>query len=183
MDHGLGLKFRGKSRVRSRLVLESRLGVGFRMRSRSGSKSWFRVGSWGRELGPRCEWWIDDCGTVTLKLEPIFKRSITISERSDSDLGENATTFGRQHEFADFTWYPSQRKVVYRIDDRVPANTPGNALNDFIGFRSTPSLVLTILRTSEENQESTNDAAGKCSSAKLTTSTLKIGAYGLTNNG
>ncbi|KAJ8533086.1 hypothetical protein K7X08_015975 [Anisodus acutangulus] len=120
---------------------------------------------------------------VTLKLQPVFKRSITLLERNDSDLGDEAAKFGRQHEFADFTWYPSQRKVVYRIDDRVPANTPGNGLNDFIGFRSTSSLVLAILRTSEENQESTNDASGKCASAKLITSTLKIGAYGLTNNG
>ncbi|KAG5584709.1 hypothetical protein H5410_045143 [Solanum commersonii] len=127
---------------------------------------------------------------VTLKLERVFKRSITLSERDDSNLGEDASTFGRQHEFADFTWYPSQHKVIYRIDDRVSASTPGNALNDFFGFRSTPSLVLAILRTTvyflgslEEYQESTNDAGGKCSSAKLTTFTLKIGAYGLTNNG
>ncbi|KAK4359348.1 hypothetical protein RND71_021577 [Anisodus tanguticus] len=120
---------------------------------------------------------------VTLKLQPVFKRSITLSERNDSNLGDEAATFGRQHEFADFTWYPSQRKVVYRIDDRVPANTPGNGLNDFLGFRATSSLVLAILRTSEEIQESTNDAGGKCSSAKLTTSTLKFGAYGFSNNG
>ncbi|XP_059305342.1 probable L-gulonolactone oxidase 6 [Lycium ferocissimum] len=120
---------------------------------------------------------------VTLKLQPVFKRSITLSERNDSDLGDDAAKFGRQHEFADFTWYPSQRKVVYRIDDRVPANIPGNGLNDFLGFRSTSSLVLAILRTSEETQESTNDARGKCSSAKITTSTLKISAYGFTNNG
>ncbi|KAK4706369.1 hypothetical protein R3W88_034064 [Solanum pinnatisectum] len=78
---------------------------------------------------------------VTLKLERVFKCSITLSERDDSNLGEDAATFGRQHEFADFTWYL------------------------------------------KENQESTNDAGGKCLSAKLTTSTLKIGAYGLTNNG
>lgn len=84
---------------------------------------------------------------MTLKLERVFKRSITLSERDDSNLGEDATTFGRQHEFADFTWYPSQRKVIYRIDDRVSPNTCGNALNDFLGFRSTPSLVLAILRT------------------------------------
>ncbi|XP_009615106.1 probable L-gulonolactone oxidase 6 [Nicotiana tomentosiformis] len=120
---------------------------------------------------------------VTLKVEPVFKRSITLSERNDSELGDEAVVFGRKHEFADFTWYPSQRKVVYRIDDRVPANTPGNGLNDFLGFRSTASLVLAILRSSEENQESRNDSGGKCTSAKLTTSTLKIGAYGLTNNG
>ncbi|XP_009799012.1 putative L-gulonolactone oxidase 6 [Nicotiana tabacum] len=120
---------------------------------------------------------------ITLKLEPVFKRAITLSERNDSDLGDEAAVFGRKHEFGDFTWYPSQRKVVYRIDDRVPANTPGNGLNDFPGFRSTASLVLAILRSSEENQESRNDSGGKCASAKLTTSTLKIGAYGLTNNG
>ncbi|XP_016482573.1 putative L-gulonolactone oxidase 6 [Nicotiana tabacum] len=120
---------------------------------------------------------------VTLKVEPVFKRSITLSERNDSELGDETVVFGRKHEFADFTWYPSQRKVVYRIDDRVPANTPGNGLNDFLGFRSTASLVLAILRSSEENQESRNDSGGKCTSAKLTTSTLKIGAYGLTNNG
>ncbi|KAM3325222.1 putative L-gulonolactone oxidase 6 [Capsicum chacoense] len=120
---------------------------------------------------------------VTLKLERMFKRSITLSERNDSYLSKEAAIFGRQHEFADFTWYPSQHKVVYRIDDRVPANTPGNALNDFLGFRSTASLVLAILRTTEETQESISDATAKCSIAKLTTSTLKIGAYGLTNNG
>lgn len=77
----------------------------------------------------------------------MFKRSITLSERDDSNLGEDAATLGRQHEFADFTWYPSQHKVIYKIDDRVPANTPGNALNDFPGFRSTSSLVLAIIRT------------------------------------
>ncbi|XP_006350269.1 probable L-gulonolactone oxidase 6 [Solanum tuberosum] len=88
---------------------------------------------------------------VTLKLERVFKRSITFSERDDSNLGEDAVTFGRQHEFADFTWYPSQRKVIYRIDDRVPNGTPGNALNDFIGFRSTPSFVLAIFRTQGNN--------------------------------
>ena len=52
---------------------------------------------------------------MTLKLQPVFKRSITLSERHDSDLGDDAAKFGRQHEFADFTWYPSQRKVVYRF--------------------------------------------------------------------
>ncbi|XP_049354269.1 probable L-gulonolactone oxidase 6 [Solanum verrucosum] len=120
---------------------------------------------------------------VTLKLERVFKRSITFSERDDSNLGEDAVTFGRQHEFADFTWYQSQRKVIYRIDDRVPNGTPGNALNDFIGFRSTPSFVLAIFRTLEEIQESTNDAGGKCAVAIINTSILKYLSYGWRNNG
>lgn len=56
-------------------------------------------------------------------------------------------TFGHDHEFADIIWYPSQHKAVYRIDDRVPINTSGNGLYDFIPFRPTPSLELAIIRT------------------------------------
>lgn len=42
---------------------------------------------------------------------------------------------------------------------------------------------LNLLTITEENQESTNDARGKCTGAKLITSTLCTSAYGLTNNG
>jgi len=67
--------------------------------------------------------------------------------KNDSDLGDQVAAFGHAHEFADITWYPSQRKAVYRVDDRVPFNTSGNGLYDFIPFRPTPSLELAILRT------------------------------------
>lgn len=120
---------------------------------------------------------------VTLRLEPNFKRSITNSVRNDSDLAEQAPIFGNQHEFADMTWYPSQRRVVYRIDDRVSSNASGNGLNDFIGFRSTPTIALALIRSVEEGHEARNDADGKCIDAKLTISILMTGAYGLTNNG
>ncbi|KAG8391992.1 hypothetical protein BUALT_Bualt01G0245300 [Buddleja alternifolia] len=98
---------------------------------------------------------------VTLKLQPLFKRSITYTAKNDSNFGDEVIRFGRLHEFADFTWYPSQKRVIYRIDDRVSSNTSGN----------------------EETQESLGDVDGKCISGKLTTSTLKTIAYGLTNNG
>ena len=77
----------------------------------------------------------------------MFKRSITYITKNDSDLGDQVASFGNEHEFADLTWYPSQRKVVYRLDDRVPSNLSGDGWNDFPGFRSTPSLALAILRT------------------------------------
>ncbi|OMO64207.1 hypothetical protein CCACVL1_21953 [Corchorus capsularis] len=112
---------------------------------------------------------------VTFKLEPLFKRSITYVTKDDNNLGDEAVSFGKQHEFADIFWYPSQRKAVYRIDDRVSSYASGNGLYDFTPFRSTPSL--------EETQESLRDANGKCLSAKLIISTLQTGAYGLTNNG
>ncbi|XP_015888919.3 probable L-gulonolactone oxidase 6 [Ziziphus jujuba] len=120
---------------------------------------------------------------VTLRLKPLFKRSITYLTKTDSDLGDEAASFGKKHEFADITWYPSQHKAVYRVDDRVPINTSGNGLYDFTPFRSTPSLTLAVIRTTEENQESESDDDGKCIGAKLVTSTLLNTAFGLTNNG
>lgn len=77
----------------------------------------------------------------------MFKRSITYLEKSDLDLGDQAVNFGHEHEFADITWYPNQRKAIYRIDDRVPINTTGNGLYDFIPFRPTSSLALAAIRT------------------------------------
>ncbi|XAR53914.1 L-gulonolactone oxidase [Bertholletia excelsa] len=120
---------------------------------------------------------------VTLRLQPLFKRSITFSEKSDVDLADQVGSFGYQHEFADMTWYPSQRKVVYRIDDRVPLNVTGDGLNNFTGFRSRISSELAIIRTLEEKQEAKGDADGKCFDAKLTTLAIKMSAHGLTSDG
>ncbi|KAJ6334730.1 hypothetical protein OIU78_011572 [Salix suchowensis] len=120
---------------------------------------------------------------VTLQLQPLFKRSISYVVKSDTDLGDQVASFGRQHEFADISWYPSQGKAVYRVDDRVSSNTSGNGLYDSIPFRSTLSLGLAVIRATEDTQESMKDPDGKCASAKLITSTLIQMAYGLTNNG
>lgn len=77
----------------------------------------------------------------------MFKRSITYLRKNDSDLGDQVVGFGKQHEFADVLWYPSQHKAVYRMDDRVSSNTSGNGFFDFIPFRATSSLELAIVRT------------------------------------
>ncbi|KAI3967254.1 hypothetical protein MKX01_016300 [Papaver californicum] len=115
---------------------------------------------------------------VTLRLEPLFKRSITFTEKSDSDLAIQAATFGNEHEFGDISWYPNQHKVIYRVDDRVSSHVFGNGLNNFIGFRSTPLLALAA-----EIQEVTSDAIGKSSIAKSTTTALITSAFGFTNDG
>ncbi|XP_062087073.1 L-gulonolactone oxidase 2-like [Humulus lupulus] len=121
---------------------------------------------------------------VTFKLEPLFERSITFLTKDDSNLGDEVISFGRKHEFADITWYPSQEKAVYRLDNRVSNNSiSAKGLYDFIPFRSSPSVELALARVTEENQESSHDADGKCISAKLVTAFLTSTAYGLTNNG
>jgi len=84
---------------------------------------------------------------VTFQLQPMFKRSLTFVMQNDSDFGDQAVTFGEKHEFADFLWLPSQGKVVYRMDDRVPVNTSGNGLFDFFPFRPQLSVALAIIRS------------------------------------
>jgi len=65
----------------------------------------------------------------------MFKQSITYLAKSDSDLGDQVLTFGHEHEFADTMWYASQRKAIYRVDDRVHVNTSRN------GYMNEPLLV------------------------------------------
>ena len=77
----------------------------------------------------------------------MFQRSIAYLSKNDSDLGDQVLKFGKQHEFADILWYPSQHKAVYRVDDRVSSNTSGNGLFDFLPFRATSSLALAVIRT------------------------------------
>ncbi|KAJ1690386.1 hypothetical protein LUZ63_014541 [Rhynchospora breviuscula] len=120
---------------------------------------------------------------VTLQLQPMFKRSLTFVTRNDLDLADQAVSFGYQHEFADLAWYPGQRKVLYRKDDRVPVNVSGNGAYDFIGFRPTATLAIQTNRFTEKTLETEKDADGKCAYSQLITSTLALLAYGLTNNG
>uniref|UniRef100_A0A0D2ZUM2 L-gulonolactone oxidase n=1 Tax=Brassica oleracea var. oleracea TaxID=109376 RepID=A0A0D2ZUM2_BRAOL len=83
---------------------------------------------------------------VTFELQPMFKRSLTYVMRKDWDFGDQAVTFGEKHEFADFIWLPSQGKVVYRMDDRVPFKTSGDGLFDFFPFRPQLSTALAVNR-------------------------------------
>lgn len=84
---------------------------------------------------------------VTFELQPLFKRSLTYVMQSDSDFGDQAVTFGDKHEFADFLWLPSQGKVVYRQDDRVPLNASGDGLYEFFPFRPQLSENLATFRS------------------------------------
>ena len=76
----------------------------------------------------------------------MFKRSVTFVRRDDADMTEKMSVWGRLHEFADMTWLPYQRKVVYRQDDRVDVATPGDAINDFLASRSRAKLSLVTAR-------------------------------------
>ncbi|VAI83164.1 unnamed protein product [Triticum turgidum subsp. durum] len=121
---------------------------------------------------------------VTLALQPLFKRSVAFVKRDDSDLADQVAAWGRLHEFADMTWQPEQRKVIYRQDDRVDVSSPGNGLSDTLLARSAPTRMLIDARAAEERlQENGTAAADLCAAARPLADTVERQAYGYTNDG
>ncbi|XBI00888.1 hypothetical protein VPH35_129793 [Triticum aestivum] len=120
---------------------------------------------------------------VTLQLQPMFKRSVTFVERDDSDFAAQVAVWGDRHEFGDMTWLPWQAKVIYREDGRVDVSSPGNGFNNYLGFRSNPTLGLIIARAAEERLEEDGDDITRCLAALVPAATFKLQGYGFTNDG
>ncbi|CAN6247372.1 unnamed protein product [Urochloa humidicola] len=120
---------------------------------------------------------------VTLALQPMFKRSVRFETCGDDDLAERVVAFAREHEFGDVLWYPGHGKAVYRVDDRVPVNTSGDGVYDFIGFRPTLTLAIQADRLAEEAVETTRNSGGRCVTAVATRAILAAGNYGLMQHG
>ncbi|XP_068652724.1 L-gulonolactone oxidase 3-like [Aristolochia californica] len=119
---------------------------------------------------------------VTLSLEPGFKRSITNIFKNDTQLENEFMEHAQKHEFADITWYPSRQTAVFRNDNRVPLDTSGDGINDFIGFQSTPTVASIGIRSTEKFLESKKDFKGKCTLAATETGYKKLVGNGLKNN-
>ncbi|MBA0731961.1 hypothetical protein Gogos_016079 [Gossypium gossypioides] len=94
---------------------------------------------------------------------------------------------GKKYEFGDITWYPSKHTAVYRYDSRVPMDTPGDGINDFLGFQSNEILISKSVRASENFAEklfeSTKSVNGECTLADTTLWYKKQIGNGLKNNG
>ncbi|KAG5591990.1 hypothetical protein H5410_042504 [Solanum commersonii] len=119
---------------------------------------------------------------VTFQMEPAFKRSITLNFTNDSGIEDEFMEHARKNEFGDIQWYPSRQIAVYRYDNRVPLNTPGDALNDFLGFQSNPILLSRSVRAAEKGFENTRNVGGKCTMASFFVAYKKLIANGLKNN-
>ncbi|KAM7493302.1 hypothetical protein LguiB_027911 [Lonicera macranthoides] len=119
---------------------------------------------------------------VTFKLEPAFKRSITYNFTNDDGIEDEFKEHAKKHEFGDITWYPSRHTAVYRYDDRVPLNTSGDGVNDFIGFQSNLILLSKSIRATEKSLENARNVNGKCVEASTILDYKKLIANGLKNN-
>ncbi|VFQ84663.1 unnamed protein product [Cuscuta campestris] len=119
---------------------------------------------------------------VTFSLEPAFKRSITYNFTDDNGVENEYIEHAKKHEFADLQWYPSRNTAVYRYDHRVPLDTPGDGVNDFIGFRPNFIPVTQIIRAAEKSFERKRDVKGKCMAAGAFIASKELIANGLKNN-
>ncbi|GLJ25112.1 hypothetical protein SUGI_0480260 [Cryptomeria japonica] len=78
---------------------------------------------------------------ITFALEPMFKRSVSVSVKDDYDLENEAERFLRAHTYGDIYWLPSHRKALFFASDRVSVDVAGDGINSFLG---TPSRVVDI---------------------------------------
>ncbi|GAB4854300.1 L-gulonolactone oxidase 3 [Ancistrocladus abbreviatus] len=119
---------------------------------------------------------------ITFSLEPAFKRSITYNFTDDGSIEDEFMEHAKKYEFGDIQWYPSRHTAVYRYDNRVPLDTPGDGLYDFIGFQSQAVLVTHTVRATEKAFESARNMNGKCLMAATFVGTKQFLANGLKNN-
>ncbi|XP_002986098.2 L-gulonolactone oxidase 3 [Selaginella moellendorffii] len=98
--------------------------------------------------------------TVTLDVEPMFKRSITKQARDDSTLENDVAGFASRYAFGDINWYISQKKILLRVDNKVSASTPGEGRN--AGNDPAPETNVRQSRVREENFMSQMNASLVC---------------------
>ncbi|KAG0576345.1 hypothetical protein KC19_5G073000 [Ceratodon purpureus] len=123
--------------------------------------------------------------TVTLQLEPAFKRNLTLEivRGSDDGLEDEVLRIAQNVEFGDVTWYPGLRQVVYRYDDRVPVETLGEGRNNFVGFQAQQAAVSAGIRASEELADDASNRKLKCDQAFTQVSAQQLTGYGYHQNG
>ncbi|XP_024371569.1 L-gulonolactone oxidase 3 [Physcomitrium patens] len=126
--------------------------------------------------------------TVTLQLEPMFKRQATMRVLHENDTGElvdEVNRISKSEEYGEIMWYPSLREVVYKYDHRVPVTTPGEGKNNYYGLQSQLATTVMVARLTEEAAEAVGGSKGrlmKCELALSTVTAQQTVAYGYQKN-
>ncbi|GLJ35298.1 hypothetical protein SUGI_0710140 [Cryptomeria japonica] len=103
---------------------------------------------------------------VTFAVEKMFKRSISLKLKNESDLENSFVKFAESHEFGEMYWYPSFYGMLQSIQDRLPVESPGNGKRSEIDFR--PATVQSVVqnRVVEELNDEKINAINLCKSVK-----------------
>ncbi|XP_020241499.1 probable L-gulonolactone oxidase 4 isoform X2 [Asparagus officinalis] len=114
---------------------------------------------------------------VISQLEPMYKRSISYRVTEDTDFEYSIASYSKTTHYGDIGWYPSQGKVVYRDDVKVPISVPGEGINDLLS--SQPSSLVMAVRSAENQLEGDEDAKGRCQRAETEMKNLLAMGMGL----
>lgn len=104
---------------------------------------------------------------VTFQLEPMFKRSVSMSLVDDDGFEKTIQDFVRKHEFGDLWWYPAHHKVLLMKIDRVNVSVGGDGVNKMshLGQPTTVADAQTLGITLE-TLDSTRDSVQLCNLSK-----------------
>ncbi|KAK4338034.1 hypothetical protein RND71_042521 [Anisodus tanguticus] len=119
-------------------------------------------------------------GSRAERMKNLIERALFLSEYI---LLEYEISKHSENEFGDIQWYPSRHLAcMYGYDNRVPLDTSGGGVNDFLGFQSNPILLSKYIRTHEKGFENTRNEGGKCTMASSFVAYKKLIANGYKNN-
>eukprot|EP00850_Spirogloea_muscicola_P009724 SM000055S18258 [mRNA] locus=s55:381988:386023:- [translate_table: standard] len=103
---------------------------------------------------------------ITLQLEPIFKRSVTVINVTDTSLEDTVLDFASSYTYANLNWWPALSTVFFQEDSRVLIETPGNDSYTFPVYAPLPDLEWEAVRMADNNFEtSATGASQQCSNS------------------
>eukprot|EP00253_Pinus_taeda_P031410 PITA_31410 len=104
---------------------------------------------------------------LTFKVEKMFKRSVTLDLKDDSDLEESFVSFAKAHDLGDVSWYPSLHQAVYGVRDRVPVDVSGNGKISNPAFQ--PMTVQSVVQSRKVEEEiyARRDTGKLCNISKI----------------
>ncbi|XP_024540872.1 L-gulonolactone oxidase 3 [Selaginella moellendorffii] len=119
---------------------------------------------------------------LTFSVQPMTKRSVTLSVADDASLEDDFLRLAREHEFGEVLWYSSQKKYVWRTDDRAPLSVPGNGALIRVPFLPVQAAAARSSRLSQEAAETIGNSTFFCSAAKNTVNTITSTGGGFVND-
>ncbi|GLJ06035.1 hypothetical protein SUGI_0030610 [Cryptomeria japonica] len=119
---------------------------------------------------------------ITFALEPMFKRSVSLSLEDDAGLEDRLERFLRGTEFANIYWYVAHAKAFLGKIDRVSVDTPGNGVNKVSYL---PTTVAKVEKSSAKYDayEANHDDVSLCNETGKSMTSRVAGGGGFLNDG
>jgi len=97
---------------------------------------------------------------ITFALQPMFKRSVSLSLEDDAGLEDRLESFLRGYEFSNVYWYVGHGKAFMGKIHRAPVNRPGNGVNN--AYQPTTVFNVETSASTYEAIQATEDSKKLC---------------------